>query len=128
MNYPNRSILAATLVLAFSLPVMAQDQPQGKASLGIGAVKTTESTMQAAQRAGTLLSLNRVIQAMDGQLMDRLQNTRKFTLVSRSDLPDLLKEQNLAASGNIDKDDAAAAQAFKLAGCKYLVIATIDNF
>jgi hypothetical protein len=65
---------------------------------------------------------------MDSQLIDRLHNTRKFTVVSRSDLADILKEQKLAGSGNIDTSDDQAAQAFKLAGCKFLVVTTVDDF
>lgn len=120
------------LVVVFGLfgnsSAMGQDQPVGKATLGIGAVKATPATVEAARAAGTLNQMNRVVEAMDAQLMDRLHNTRKFTLVSRSDLDQILKEQKLVASGNIDADDASAAQAFKLAGCKYLLVTTVDNF
>jgi curli biogenesis system outer membrane secretion channel CsgG len=124
------TLIGCVIVLAMigTGTAMAQDQPTGKASVGIGAVKATPSMLEAAQRANTLTQMKRVIEAMDGQLMDRLQNTRKFTLVSRSDLPEILKEQGLTASGNIDSDDTQAAAAFKLAGCKYLVVTTVDSF
>jgi Curli production assembly/transport component CsgG len=125
----NKALLAIfTFCLAFAPAALADDLPTGKAVLGIGAVRPTPSLVDAVRSAGTENSMNRVIEAMDSQLMDRLHNTRKFTLVARSDLKDVLKEQNLVASGNVDTDDGAAAQAFKLAGCQYLVVCTVDNF
>jgi curli biogenesis system outer membrane secretion channel CsgG len=116
------------MTLLVAMTASAQDQPKGMLSLGIGAVQATPALVQAVEAAGTKNQMDRVLEAMDGQLIDRLHNTRKFTLVSRSDLAQVLKEQNLAASGNIDTDDGAAAQAFKLAGCQFIVVTTVDNF
>ncbi|HZI34070.1 MAG TPA: CsgG/HfaB family protein, partial [Candidatus Binatia bacterium] len=60
------------------------------------------------------------------QLVDRINATRKFDVVSRSDLSDVIKEQDLGASGNVDA--RSAAKAGKLAGAKYLLVATVDDF
>jgi hypothetical protein len=64
---------------------------------------------------------------MGEQLIDRMHNTRKFTVVSRSDLQTILKEQDLQRVFS-SPDDANVAQAFKIAGCKYALIVTIDDF
>ena len=53
---------------------------------------------------------------MNGQLIDRINATRKFQVVARSDLDDILKEQDFASSGNVDLNDKSAAQQFKIAG------------
>jgi len=120
--------IAACLAAWSASAALAQDQPKGLLSLGIGAIKVDDAVVQDAAAKGTTNQMNRIVEAMDGQLIDRLHNTRKFTIVSRSDLGEIMKEQNLVASGNVDADDGAAAQAFKLAGCKYLLVPTVDSF
>jgi len=129
MKHNTLQFVAAFLVFAalgsFSL---AQDKPVGKGKLGIGKFKTTVALIQATTAKGQVNQLNRVVESMDAQLMDALHNSRKFTLVARSDLGEVLGEQKLAESGNVDTDDAAAAKAFKLAGCQYLIVTTVDNF
>ena len=47
-------------------------------------------------------------------------------MVGRSDLADVIKEQDLGASGNVDAK--TAAQAGKLTGAKYLLVTTVDDF
>src|SRR5579872_3328296 len=120
--------ITAFLVALQAAVAMAQDQPKGLLAIGIGKVKALPAVVDAAGTAGTSNSLQRVVEAMDSQLIDRFQNTRKFTVVSRSDLDQIMQEQKLVASGNVDENDANAAQAFKLAGCKFLVVMTVDNF
>jgi curli biogenesis system outer membrane secretion channel CsgG len=122
-------LMIAAFLLAFQAAVaMGQDQPKGLLSIGIGKVKTLPAVADAAAAAGTTNQMQRVVEALDSQLIDRFHGTRKFTVVSRSDLDEVLGEQKLAASGNVDESDDAAAQAFKLAGCKFLVVMTVDNF
>ena len=83
-------------------------------------VKTEATTINAQQE------LNRIIESLDSQLIDRVNATRKFDVLSRSDLSDIIKEQDLGASGNVDAK--TAAKAGKLAGAKYLLVATVDDF
>jgi curli biogenesis system outer membrane secretion channel CsgG len=124
----NLLVAMAACLLGWQTLALAQVAPAGMLSLGIGKVKVLPSVQDKATTDGTLNSLNRVVEAMDSQLIDRLHNTRKFTLVSRSDLDEVMKEQKLTASGNVDDNDQDAAQAFRLAGCKYLLVTTVDNF
>jgi curli biogenesis system outer membrane secretion channel CsgG len=74
----------------------------------------------------TKQELDRIIQSLDSQLIDRVNATRKFDVLSRSDLADIIKEQDLGASGNVDTK--TAAKAGQLAGAKYLLVATVDDF
>src|SRR3990170_984975 len=69
-----------------------------------------------------------VLKWMNGQLIYRINATRKFQVVARGDLDDILKEQDFASSGNVDLNDKSAAQQFKIAGVKYLVVTTVDDF
>src|ERR1039458_7374103 len=70
--------------------------------------------------------MGRIIESLDSQLVDRINATRKFDVVGRSDLSDIIKEQDLGASGNVDAK--TAAKAGKLTGAKYLLVTTVDDF
>jgi curli biogenesis system outer membrane secretion channel CsgG len=131
------SMLTCGLAL---LPVLGSAQE--KASLAISSVKPTASLLASVNSKtvvgtetrtkaevttiDTKQELNRIIESLDGQLIDRINATRKFDVLSRSDLADVLKEQDLGASGNVDAK--TAAQARKLTGAKYLLVCTVDDF
>ncbi len=127
------------------LPVLAS--AQDKATIAISSIKPTPAlasamntrtivTSNVKDASGptkhesltfdTKLEMNRIIESLDSQLIDRINATRKFDVVGRSDLADILKEQDLGASGNVDAK--TAAKAGKLAGAKYLLVATVDDF
>ncbi len=134
-------LAAASLAL---LPALAS--AQDKATIAISSIKATPS-VAAAVKGGTTVDsvagnasqvkvdsttlnagqeLNRIIESLDSQLIDRVNATRKFDVLSRSDLADIVKEQDLGASGNVDAK--TAAKAGKLSGAKYLLVCTVDDF
>lgn len=117
------SFLSFVLIFFIQSSLWAQ-----KETIGVTAVKPTQAILQNVDRAGKRISLDRVLQSMNGQLIDRINATRKFQVVARSDLDDILKEQDFASSGNVDLNDKSAAQQFKIAGVKYLVVTTVDDF
>jgi len=136
------SFLKITLVICgiALLPLIAS--AQSKATVAISSIKATPSLL-ASVNAKTLTStqaggkreamefdlkqeLNRIIESLDGQLIDRVNATRKFDVLSRSDLADVMKEQDLGASGNVDAK--TAAKAGKLSGANYLLVCTVDDF
>lgn len=100
----------------------------GKAPLAVSAIEPLPSLSKAMTASGKGNSLARVVEAYDSQLIDRLNASRKFEIVGRSDLKAVLKEQELAGSGNVAANDPNAAQAGQLAAAKYLLVATIDDF
>jgi curli biogenesis system outer membrane secretion channel CsgG len=133
------------LLSAALLPVLASAQE--KATLAVSSIKPTPSLaaavssktivdahVQGANGAAkdesftldTKQEMNRIIESLDSQLIDRINATRKFDVVGRSDLSDVMKEQDLGASGNVDAK--TAAKGGKLAGAKYLLVATVDDF
>ena len=103
------------------LPALAS--AQDKATIAISSIKPTPSLAAATAKK---LELDRIIESLDSQLIDRVNATRKFDVLSRSDLPDIIKEQDLGASGNVDAK--TAAKAGQLAGAKYLLVATVDDY
>jgi len=112
------ALVSVVLLPAFAL---AQD----KATLGVSSIKPTQS-LAASVAADKKLEMGRIIESLDGQLIDRINATRKFDVVGRSDLKDIIKEQDLGASGNVDAK--TAAQAGKLTGAKYLLVTSVDDF
>lgn len=97
-------------------------------TIAVSEVKVTTALTDSVRRAGKLNELQRVTQALDGQLIDAINSTRKFNVVARSDLNVILREQEFAASGNVDLNSTGAAQRFQVAGVKYLVVPGVDDF
>jgi curli biogenesis system outer membrane secretion channel CsgG len=112
------------LLGALLLPALASAQ-EGKATLAVSAIKPTPS-LAASVKPDKKAQMGRIIESLDSQLIDRINATRKFDVVGRSDLADVIKEQDLGASGNVDAK--TAAQAGKLTGAKYLLVTTVDDF
>jgi len=120
------SVVAVVPVLATS---NALAQKPHKATVGIHTVEVIPSLMTKVRSGGREkgLALERVAESLGQQLIDRVQNTRKFTVVSRSDLKTILKDQELQSVLS-DPSDQNIAHAFKVAGCQYALIPTIDDF
>jgi len=106
------------------LPALAPAQ-DGKATLAVSSIKPTASLV-AAVKPDKKVEMGRIVESLDSQLIDRINATRKFDVVGRSDLSDILKEQDLGASGNVDAK--TAAKAGKLTGAKYLLVTTVDDY
>lgn len=122
--------LLALWLLAALVPSVSMGQvAPGKPSIGIHSVEVTDGLQQTASSLGRdkELSMLRAADSLGQQLIDRVHNTRKFTVVSRGDLETLLKDQELQGLlGN--PSDADIAQAFQIAGCKYALVVTMDDF
>src|SRR5471032_1845464 len=92
--------IAFALLAAALLPVLAPAQDSGgKATIAISSIKPTPS-LDASLKPDKKLELGRILESLDSQLIDRINATRKFDVVGRSDLSDVIKEQDLGASGN----------------------------
>jgi curli biogenesis system outer membrane secretion channel CsgG len=116
------------IVVALATVLAAAWARAEKSTLGIAPVKPSPSVVENAKQQGKANQMSQVVEALDGQLIDRINATRKFDVVSRSDLKDLHAEQDYANSGNVDADDKARARQFKEAGAKYLLVTTVDGF
>lgn len=126
MKY-HHQIIGLICVFIIGTPLFAA--PKGKATLGVHTVTITPSIKEAILAKGKdkVLSLRRVAESLEQQLIDRVHNTRKFSIVARADLERLLKDQELQSFSS-DPSDANVAQAFKIAGCQYALFTMIDDF
>ena len=129
--------VGATVLLTGAPAAQAQAQAPGaaevpaqpeKARLGIAEPNLAPGVAEQAAADGASAQLRQLVGAFDGQLIDAFNKTRKFQVVGRSDLDAILKEQDFAASGQVDASDEQAARMFEVAGCKYMVRVTIDSF
>ena len=117
-----KSILLALVLL----PALLFGQTEQRQTLGIAPVETGKAVAQAAQKRGSENALERLAQGIDTQVIDAFQRTRKFQIVVRADLSAVMQEQGLSASGNLAADNMA--KLYELAGAKYLLVITIDDF
>ncbi|NBX25918.1 MAG: Holliday junction resolvase RuvX [Planctomycetes bacterium] len=126
-----RRLVTAALVLL--VPMSAAHARQEAAAptkmpVAIGAVKVTPALSATLVQRGQALELGRVQESLDSQLISAFQQTRKFDVIARSDLKDVVLEQDLGTSGNVDRADPNAAKTFRVAGAKFVVVSTIDDF
>lgn len=124
MNASLRKLVFGLMTATLLLPVMAGAQ-DGKAIIAVSSIKPTPS-LDASLKPEKKLEMGRILESLNSQLIDRINATRKFDVVSRSDLNDLLTEQEVGASGNVDAK--TAAKAGKIAGANYLLVTTVDDF
>ena len=106
------ALLAVLAPLAAPGSLCAQ-APAEKPRLAIRAIAATPAVQAQAKSEGTDNALMQVEQGADPQLMDAIQATRRFDLVARSDMPSVMKEQDLTQSGNVNVIDPQAARAFQ---------------
>ncbi len=104
-----------TTILCSVVLLAMQTYAQRKV-IAVAEIKIAPSTQEAAGRDGKKLSLKRVSDAIDGQMIDSLNGTRKFEIVARSDLGSLLEESGL--TGN----------ALQPGQADYLIVPAIDDF
>ena len=127
MNFKSRSaaVLAAALVAV--LPVAAQDAAPAPApapapaapslkTVAVAKIKATPALLADAAGNNRKGSIDRMSQALDSQLIAALQQTRKFTLLARSDADALIEE------------NAASGQNFAFGNSDLTLVVTIDDF
>ena len=102
---------ALALVILGSSSAFAQ-----RKTVAVANVKIAPSIITAAKTDGSILSLQRVTEAIDGQTIDALNGTRKFEVIARSDLDALMEEGGLTGAG-LNPGEA-----------DYLIVPSVDDF
>lgn len=104
----------AYLLLAATL--MAGSTQAQRKVVAVSSVKIAKSIETAAKQDGSELTLKRVTEAIDGQMIDALNGTRKFEVTARSDLDALLE------------DAALTGDAIEATKADYLIVPSVDDF
>ena len=117
-------VLGSCLLLALSAQtVLAQ-----KSTMAVRGFQATPAVRDAASATGTVNALDQILQGAQIQLESAVQSGGKFDIVARQDLDSILKEQDLADSGLVDRLSPGAARSLALAGARYLAVLTVDGF
>ncbi|MEM1330014.1 MAG: hypothetical protein AAGG07_05585 [Planctomycetota bacterium] len=101
----------------------SSEAQQGRPKLGILSVEATDALLQRVRSDGHADDLSLIVDALDGQLINAFQGSRRFEIIARSDLEVLLKEQDLQQAVGADPVRVLAT-----AGCDYGVAFTIDAY
>lgn len=109
--------LARTVLAVCSLLVASVSLADSKPSIGVAEFRNDTAAGWWYGGAGNDLS---------SMLTNELAGTEKFRVVERSKLGHVLDEQDLGASGRVDKN--SAAKIGKLTGARYLVMGTVSAF
>ncbi len=122
-----RLCLLTLSALALALPAAkAQDATPAPApapaaapalkTLALAKIKATPAILANASGANRKNSIDRMSQALDGQMISAVQQTRKFTVLARSDADALIEE------------NAASGKPFAFTESDLTLVVTIDDF
>ena len=122
-----RLCLLSLSALALALPAAkAQDATLAPApapaaapalkTLALAKIKATPAILASAAGANRKNSIDRMSQALDGQMISAVQQTRKFTVLARSDADALIEE------------NAASGKPFAFTESDLTLVVTIDDF
>ena len=100
----------------------------GMATLQVGMVKTNAGLVMDMDQKRKAISMTRVVQSLSKKFQAALVQQRKFNVVARKDLAELIKEQDLSTSGGGIIDPSTAVESGKVKGAAYSVVVEIDNF
>ncbi len=118
-------IFAAILAL-LSAGFAAESFAAEKATLAITKITVNSGVSKGIRSDGN--SLQRIVESLASHIASSIQRTRKFEIVTRSDLDALSKESALSESGNVDSLDENAAKSNSLKGAKYILTVSINDF
>ncbi len=120
-----KALLSISLFCSLSILFAASAEKSTLAVTKVSATKAIENAMVA---NGSIDTFKRVVESLDVNLFSAFENTRKFKMVSRTDLDAVMKEKGLASSGNVNISDVNAAKMGQLLGAKYIVTVSVDDF
>lgn len=115
-------------VCACAAAFAAENKAPRKSTIAVAKVSTTPSLAKAVETNGGTLAMSRILEAMDANLSAAVQATRKFEVLTRSDIDAIVKEQSFAESGNVDSQSGQAAKIGKIKGAQYLLVVAVDDF
>jgi curli biogenesis system outer membrane secretion channel CsgG len=119
--------LVGVFLVGMVASIAVAQSPQ-KPRLAIRKIDATPAAMRQAEAAGQANVLRQILEGSNSLLTTAIQRSGRFDIVAREDLAEIIKEQDLAESGNVDVSDPQAARPGRLAGAGYVATVTVDNF
>jgi curli biogenesis system outer membrane secretion channel CsgG len=128
MNYRTGILLGiATYAVMGSVSAFGQLAQGEKDTIFVGPIKVQEAVREAAKKTGRTSQLEQISQALRGQLVTEINQTRVFQIVERERKEDIELEQAFAEVA-VDPNDKNRAQTLKMAGAKYAFLPQVDGF
>ena len=111
------------ILLLFGWFAVAASAVAQRETLAVVAVKVTPAVSAKLSNAQKTLSADQMSQSLMEQFNNSIQATRKFQVVVRSDLNDLITDDDKVRALNPDKQ-----KGLNLAETKYLTVLTVDDY
>ena len=102
--------LIAIFLTVCAAAFAAENKAPRKSTIAVAKVSATPSLAKAVETNGGTPAMSRILEAMDANLSAAVQATRKFEVLTRSDIDAIVKEQSFAESGNVDSQSGQAAK------------------
>jgi len=130
MGFPRFHFILGASIVAFVLAATtaAFAQSSDKPRLAIRKIDATPSAMRQAENAGQANVLRQILEGSNSLLTTTIQRSGRFEIVARENLAEIIREQDLAESGNMNVSDSQAARPGRLAGAGFIATVTVDNF
>lgn len=130
MSFPRFHFILGASIVAFVLvaTTAAFAQSSDKPRLAIRKINATPSAMRQAENAGQANVLRQILEGSNSLLTTTIQRSGRFEIVARENLAEIIREQDLAESGNMNVSDSQAARPGRLAGAGFIATVTVDNF
>jgi hypothetical protein len=109
-------IFSAVLAATMSVATVFAQAPVGPKKLAVGKVKAGAAVSAAALKSGKAISMARMTEALDGQLIAALESTQKYEILGRSDADALATEAG------------ATKRVFEFGDADYLLVVSVDDF
>ncbi len=109
-------LVTLALIAAITGMASAQTAPVGKKKIAITKITAGAALSARMQQQGSALSLQSVIESLDPQILDRIQSTKRFEVLERTD------------AGALAQEAAASGQVFAFNGADYVLTVSVDNF
>jgi curli biogenesis system outer membrane secretion channel CsgG len=109
-------LVTLALIAAIAGTASAQNTPAGKKKIAITKITAGAALSTRMQQQGSGLSLQSVIESLDPQILDRIQSTKRFEVLERTD------------AGALAQEAAASGRVFAFNGADYVLTVSVDNF
>jgi curli biogenesis system outer membrane secretion channel CsgG len=127
MTHRMRYLFVLLSIVTSTSAVRAQLTQGEKDTIFIGPVKISGPVAEAAKRRGRTNQLNQLAEALRGQFVTELNQTRVFQLVERERKEDIELEQAFSEVA-VDANDKNRAQTMKMMGAKFAFLPRVDAF
>lgn len=111
-----------------ALTVFSQAEKKAKSRIAVTKVSASKSLVNDLNTKGGIKSLNRILESMNDNLSVAIQNTRRFEVLTRSDIDAVIAEQDFAQSGNADISDKRLPKSGMIKGAEYIVTVAVDDY